>query len=277
MTAPVQAPAPAQAPHSAQAPESAPSPVTSNLRKPDWGLDAPSFQLFARYGGVIAVVVGRMLSEHGVMSSVPWMVSVGSTLMWMGTSLFVVSAVSYFGSKVGKLLLRNGILESIDWRGDEQVLDVGCGHGLLLIGAAKKLKIGRAVGVDVLSQRDQKNNSAQAAKENACIEGVANRIEIQDADARKLPFADGSFDVVLSSFAIHNISGSSERETAIREIARVLKPAGRLAIADIRHTRAYQKVLQGLGWDETHLSRRNFLIFVTPTRVLRATKPSLHA
>jgi arsenite methyltransferase len=271
MTAPVQAPVPAPA----QAPDSAP--VPSNLRKPDWGLDAPGFQLFPRYGGVIAVVVGRMLSEHGVMSSVPWMVNVGSALMWTGTSFFVVSAVSYFGSKIGKLLLRDGILESIDWRGDEQVLDVGCGHGLLLIGAAKKLKSGHAVGVDVWSQRDQKNNSDQAAKENACIEGVANRIEIQDADARKLPFADGSFDVVLSSFAIHNISGSSERETAIREIARVLKPGGRLAIADIRHARSYQKILQGLGWEDTYLSRRNFFIFVTPTRVLRATKPGLHA
>jgi arsenite methyltransferase len=273
MTAPVQAPAPAPA----QAPDPVPSLVTSNLRKPDWGLDAPGFQLFARYGGVLAVVVGRMINEHGVVSSVPWMASVGSALMWMGTSFFVVSAVSYFGSKIGKLLLRDGILESIDWRGDEQVLDVGCGHGLLLIGAAKKLKSGHAVGVDVWSHRDQKNNSAQATKENACIEGVANRIEIQDADARKLPFADGSFDVVLSSFAIHNISGSSERETAIREIARVLKPGGRLAIADIRHSRAYQKVLQGLGWEDTHLSRRNFLVFVTPTRVLRATKPGVHA
>jgi len=275
MTAPVQAPVPAQAQASAPAP--APAPDTSNLRKPDWGLDAPGFQLFARYGGVIAVVVGRMVNEHGVLSSVPWMVSVGSALMWMGTSFFIVSAVSYFGSKVGKLLLRDGILESIHWRGDEQVLDVGCGHGLLLIGAAKKLKTGHAVGVDVWSQRDQKNNSARAAEENACIEGVANRIDIRDADARKLPFADDSFDVVLSSFAIHNISGSSERETAIREIARVLKPGGQLVIADIRHARAYQKVLQGLGWEDTHLSRRNFFIFVTPTRVLRATKHGVHA
>jgi ubiquinone/menaquinone biosynthesis C-methylase UbiE len=218
-----------------------------------------------------------MLGEHGVVGSVPWMVSVGSALMWTGTSFFVVSAVSYFGSKIGKLLLRDGILQSIEWRGDEHVLDVGCGHGLLLIGAAKKLKSGRAVGVDVWSQRDQKDNSAEAVKENACIEGVANRIEIQDADARKLPFADDSFDVVLSSFAIHNISGSSERETAIRETARVLKPGGRLAIADIRHTRAYQKILQSLGWEEIDLSGRNFFIFVTPTRVLRATKPGVHA
>jgi len=72
-------------------------------------LDAPGFQLFARYGGVLAVVAGRMLSEQGVLTSVPWMVNAGSVLMWMGASFFVVSVVSYFGSKIGKLLLRDGI------------------------------------------------------------------------------------------------------------------------------------------------------------------------
>jgi SAM-dependent methyltransferase len=253
------------------------TPDASKLRKPDYGLDAPGFQLFARYGGLIAVVVGRMLNERGVVNSVNWMVSVGSALMTTGLSFLIVSAVSYFGSKIGKLLLRDAILNSIDWRGDEHVLDVGCGHGLMLIGAAKRLTSGHAVGVDVWSQRDQKDNSAAATKENACLEGVANRIEIQDADARKLPFADDSFDVVLSTFAIHNISGASERETAIREIARVLKPGGRLAIGDIRHAKAYRKVLQALGWEEMHLSGPNFFIFVTPTRVLRATKPGVHA
>ncbi len=147
----------------------------------------------------------------------------------------------------------------------------------MLVGAAKRLTSGHAVGVDVWSQWDQKDNHADATKENACIEGVANRVEIQDADARKLPFADNSFDVILSSFAIHNISGAGEREIAIREIARVLKPGGYLAIADIRHTRAYQKVLEALGWEGTHLSGRNFFIFVTPTRVVRAMKPGVHA
>jgi arsenite methyltransferase len=195
--------------------------------------------------------------------------------MWMGVSFFLVSAVMTFGSRVGKLLLCDAILNSIEWRGDEQVLDAGCGHGLMLIGAAKRLTSGHAIGIDIWSQRDQKNNSAAATKANACLEGVADRVDIQDADVRQLPFADNSFDVVLSSFVIHNISKSAERETAIREIARVLKPGGCLAIADIGHTRAYEKVVQSLGW-ESHRSGPNFL-FVTPTRVLHAIKPNGHA
>lgn len=47
--------------------------------------------------------------------------------------------IMIWGSKVGKRLLRDKMIDSISWRGDEKVLDVGCGHGLMLIGAAKRL------------------------------------------------------------------------------------------------------------------------------------------
>jgi len=250
-----------------------PPPEAPQRRKPDYGLDAPGMQKAFLYGGLAGVVIGRMGYDYGVMQTVSWALAAGSIAMTAGASFFVVGCISYLGSKFGKLLLRDRMLNSIAWRGDEQVLDVGCGHGLLLIGAAKRLKQGRAVGVDIWSQRDQSENSAEATKQNACIEGVAERIDIQDADARRLPFPDNSFDVILSSFAIHNISGSAERETAIREMARVLKPGGQLAVADIRHTRAYEKVLNSMGWEQTQRSAPNFL-FVTPTRVLHALKPN---
>ena len=240
--------------------------------KPDYGLDAPVFQRSALYGGVAGVVVGRMLIENGVMSQTNWAIRLGGALFWAGLFFFLTGCVMFWGSRVGKLHLRNAMLNSIPWRGDEHVLDVGCGHGLMLLGAAKCLESGHAVGVDIWSQRDQKGNSAEAAMENARREGVAERVELQDADARKLPFQDASFDVILSSGAIHNISGAAEREIAIREIARVLKPGGQLAIADIRHTRQYEQILLSLGWQQTRRWSPSF-IFVTPARVLRAAKP----
>jgi ubiquinone/menaquinone biosynthesis C-methylase UbiE len=64
---------------------------------------------------------------------------------------------------------------------------------------------------------------------------------------RQLPFADGSFDVVVSSLAIHNVPGAGERARALREAARVLKKGGKLAIADIRHTRVYASELEACG------------------------------
>jgi ubiquinone/menaquinone biosynthesis C-methylase UbiE len=142
----------------------------------------------------------------------------------------------------------------------------------MLLGAARRLTSGRAIGIDVWSQEDQRSNSADATLENARREGIAERIEVLNGDARKIPFDAASFDVVLSSFAIHNIYQPAQREQAIHEIARVLKPGGHLAIADIRHIPEYERVLRRLGWTEIERRGPNFL-FVIPTRILHAVKP----
>ena len=104
--------------------------------------------------------------------------------------------------------------------------------------AAHRLPRGRAVGVDVWSTKDQSGNAEQVTRQNAELEGVADRVELHTADMRELPFDDGSFDVVVSSLAIHNVPGAGERARALYEAARVLKKGGKLAILDVRHTRA---------------------------------------
>ncbi len=57
-----------------------------------------------------------------------------------------------WSSRVAKLKLRDRLLDSLALKGDEKILDVGCGRGLLLIGAAKRLKTGKATGIDVWSR-----------------------------------------------------------------------------------------------------------------------------
>jgi arsenite methyltransferase len=163
------------------------------------------------------------------------------------------------------------MLASLPWRGDEQVLDVGCGRGPFLIGVAKRLTTGRATGVDIWESRDLSNNTAEAALANAKAEGVNGRVKIETADARTLPFAAASFDVVVSSLAIHNIVPREERLRALREIARVLKPGGYLAIFDIFHTGEYAKALEKLEFRDIHLSPMTFL-WCVPTRSLTARK-----
>src|ERR1700741_3051585 len=115
------------------------APVAPSVtEKPDYGLDAPGFQRVLLVGGVLCVVIGRMLIEHGQMAPSPaWVFVLGRSMLWGGVGLFLAACVMYWVSKVGKLYLRDAILNSIPWRGDEHVLDVGCGHGLMLIGAAK--------------------------------------------------------------------------------------------------------------------------------------------
>jgi arsenite methyltransferase len=103
---------------------------------------------------------------------------------------------------------------------------------------------------------------------------VMERVEIQDGDARQLPFPDHAFDVVVSSWALHNIYNKEERRKAICEIMRVLKPGGRIALMDIHHAPEYAQQLRESGFENVTLSGPRFT-FLIPSRMVTAAKPSL--
>ena len=131
--------------------------------------------------------------------------------------------------------IRKDIFESLALHGDENVLDVGCGAGLLVNEAARRLRSGKAIGIDIWAPHSGGGNYALLMK-NAQAEGVADKIEFKQADVRKLPFEDASFDVIVSSGALHHISRDrAEHEQAINEMLRVLKPGGKIALMDITH------------------------------------------
>ncbi|HEU0296466.1 MAG TPA: class I SAM-dependent methyltransferase [Anaerolineales bacterium] len=131
--------------------------------------------------------------------------------------------------------IRKDIFDSLALRGDEKILDVGCGAGLLVNEAARRLTSGKAIGIDIWAPHSGGGNYALLMK-NAQAEGVADKIEFKQADVRKLPFEDASFDVIVSSGALHHISRDrSDHEQAINEMLRVLKPGGRIALMDISH------------------------------------------
>jgi ubiquinone/menaquinone biosynthesis C-methylase UbiE len=116
------------------------------------------------------------------------------------------------------------------------VLDVGCGRGLLTVGVARRLSNGSVTGVDVWMPTAVSGNRADSVLENARIEQVADRVSIQEGDARKLPFPDGAFDVVVSNFVVHELQLPGDREKMMAEIARVLKRGGKVALADFIFT-----------------------------------------
>ena len=204
-------------------------------RRADYGLDSPVILLGLVLGGTACLVLGPRIPGLG------W-------LVWPGLFLFVEAALMLWSSRVGKLIEAERVLGRLDWSGDEVVLDVGCGRGLLLIGAARRLQLGLAVGVDLWRSRDLTGNSPRATRANAAAEGVADRVELTTGDARALAFADDSFDVVLSSLALHRIHSGADRRRAIDEIARVVKPDGRILIFDIRHTGQYARALRERGF-----------------------------
>lgn len=170
----------------------------------------------------------------------------------LGFSASIVAGYLY-SSGPGKRSVWSELLEGLDLVGDEEILDVGCGRGAVLVLAARRVPRGRAVGVDVWRSRDQSGNSARAAARNARTEGVADRVELVDGDARSLPFPAASFDVVVSNLALHNIRDPFEREEALCEVVRVLRPGGRLVIADHGATR-YAEVFRELGCADVAVS-----------------------
>ena len=177
----------------------------------------------------------------------------------------------------GKFVVWRELLDAQAWRGDEEVLDLGCGRGAILLMAATRLPHGRATGVDIWSSKDQSGNAMEVTARNAEAEGVADRIELRTADMRELPFADASFDLVISNVAIHNISDAAGRDRAIDEAWRVLRPGGRLLVADISKSAQYQRHLRAHGID----SARRSLGWRTwwggpwmPTMLVTATKPA---
>jgi SAM-dependent methyltransferase len=243
--------------------------------KADYGIDAPDvlrrFVILAvagDAGGLLFLLVLRRFMPPVIA------ITIAISLFWMSAFFLATAALMFYGSKVGKLRLRDRVLAAIAWRGDERVLDVGCGHGLMLIGAAKRLSGGgRAIGIDIWQTQDQAGNSAKSTMENARREGVEGRVELRDADARKIPFGDGTFDVVLSSWALHNIYDAGGREQALREIVRVLKPGGVVAIMDIRHGAEYERVFCDAGMSDVRRGDRSFM-FVIPTETVSARKGS---
>lgn len=241
-------------------------------RKANYGIDAPDVVLRFFLIGIGGLALGGAALLAVRNGSFPWARFFVAPFLTIGGTFLVQGMVMVWGSKAGKLRLCDRILNDIPWRGDEWVLDVGCGHGLMLIGAAKRLRRGSAIGIDLWQKEDQAGNSPEATWRNVEAEGVTEKVELRNGDARQLPFADKTFDVVLSSWALHNIYDAAGRATALREIVRVLKPGGRLALADIRHTAEYAQVLRDNQMLNVNRSRPNFL-FVIPTFTLTATKP----
>jgi arsenite methyltransferase len=161
---------------------------------------------------------------------------------------FLANAISFlYTTRRGKFAEWERILDSLHFRGDEAVLDMGCGRGAVLTAVARRLTTGRVTGVDIWSKTDQSGNAQKVTLSNASLEGVSDRVHVETGDMRSLPFPNASFDLIVSSLAIHNITLNADRMQAIAEGFRVLKPGGRIVIADIRATGIYEDALRTLG------------------------------
>ncbi len=210
----------------------------------DYGFDELRWPLLLGLVGVLWLI-------FGLVSFSVFALPVLGVICFVCSTLFLFSAASYvYTTRRGKFQVWADILLQLGLRGDEQLLDLGCGRGAVLLMAARLLPRGKATGIDVWKAAEQSGNALSATKRNAELEGVADRVALETADMRQLPFSAGSFDLVVSSMAIHNITDPQGRRQAIEEAVRVLKPGGRLAIVDFRETGRYEEWLRELGMGE---------------------------
>jgi arsenite methyltransferase len=146
----------------------------------------------------------------------------------------------------------------------ETVLDLGSGGGIDVILSAKRVgPTGTAYGVDMTDEM------LALAQQNARDAGVTN-VHFLKGIIEQIPLPGGSVDVVISNCVINL---STDKAAVLTEIARVLKPGGRVAILDFRHTGQYAAVLAVGGLGEVHRSPRRFGMY-PPVRVVTATKPT---
>jgi len=239
------------------------------MKRGDYGYDAPyGLAIFATMAAVSGIAAALAFGEGDAHLA---------RMMAFYSVFFLGNAASFlYTTRRGKFVEWQRILDGLRLRGDERVLDMGCGRGAVLMAVASRLTTGRASGVDIWNTRDQSGNGRDVAVRNASLEGVSDRVDIQTGDMRALPFAEATFDLVVSSLAIHNIRSGAERRQAVAEAFRVVKPGGRLVLADIRATARYAETLRALGATDVQRRRLGWRFWwgnpIAATTLLTAAK-----
>jgi ubiquinone/menaquinone biosynthesis C-methylase UbiE len=126
------------------------------------------------------------------------------------------------------------LCEALDLRSGSRVLDVAAGNGNATLAAARRF-------CDVTST-DYVPALLDAGKKRADAEG--QRVQFQEADAENLPFSDGAFDVVLSTFGV---MFTADQERAAAEMTRVCRPGGKIGMANWTPEGFIGKLFQTIG------------------------------
>ncbi len=181
-----------------------------------------------RYSMVLPLVLAVGLAAIGLWRSWPRPVVVVLVVvaLWSATATVVLNAML----NAPMALPTERFLTS----GSGRVLDVGAGSGRAAIGVLLARPKTTAMGLDIYSGYwGIDENTPERFMRNARIAGVAERAATRVGDMRELPFRDGEFDAVVSSYAIDHLR-RAERPKAIGEVARVLKPGGEFLLMIIR-------------------------------------------
>lgn len=201
----------------------------TNHKAPDYDLHMPRLLTYPLPVGTISVILGGLL--YVLLQRQPILAGIlaGISLLLGGVYVGICVVIKRLTNLDRRLKARDKFLNEIPWQGNETVLDVGCGNGILIMGAAKHLTTGKGIGIDIWTDGsgDQRLETFQ---ENAQVEGVVGLVSLQNEDVRQLPYDDESFDIIISGLTMHHMGFDTGK--AMGEMARVLKPEGWIAIYD---------------------------------------------
>ena len=148
------------------------------------------------------------------------------------------------------------VLSHLDFDGQGQLLDVGCGSGALSIRAALTWRAAQVVGIDYWGYAYGYGQAM--CEKNAESEGVAAQCRFQHGDANRLDFPDESFDAVVSNYVYHNVMGA-DKQALLLETLRVLKKGGVFALNDDMKPKMYGDMdafvqkLRDMGYEDVRL------------------------
>lgn len=126
-------------------------------------------------------------------------------------------------SFMGAARARKELITQASIQPNQRVLDLGCGTGTLVVQLKRKYPAAQIVGLDP----DPK--ALRRARKKVKRAGV--EVQLDEGFADKLAYGEGEFDRVLSSFMLHHLE-DPDREKMLREVLRVLKPAGTFHLLD---------------------------------------------
>lgn len=206
----------------------------NNAGKPRYG-NWVSTQLIKK---CLLMLVLFTVAEAALCTFVSGFISLKVILLLLTIFLFIGTVYFYrarwlFSPEGGDV--QNKVLDTlishIGWNGIGKVLDIGCGSAALTIRLAKKYPKAGVSGIDYWG--DGWGYCKKQCEENAVFEGVADRTDFQQASASSLPFADGTFDLVVSNLTFHEVKDSKNKVDVVKEALRVLKPRGQFVFQDL--------------------------------------------